>query len=246
MQASMQEPSAVNHIKRQRHPLHSSAGLHRTPAHLWSGVDRPPATPHPPPLSWLPWTSSVCCLCSPVTGWSSRWGGFVWPWVVRHTPPLILPSESLQRTMANICELPECSIRKRRPVGWECVHVGGGVRVRGVDYWSWGWARRSSAMCLCMSISHQCLGYVSWLANGLGVLSPVLEIALTPFSAWGRPEFTHAHTGKLVTWLLCFKQWNQLPWTCCLPNLMPFYISHNLHLSDCVYSFCSFPAHVYE
>lgn len=120
MQVSMQEPSAVNHIKRQRHPLHSSAGLHRTPAHLWSAVDRPTTTAPPA-------TSSVCCLCSPVTGWSSRWGGFVWPWVVRHTPPLILPSESLQRAMANICELPKCSIRKRRPVGWECVHVGGGV-----------------------------------------------------------------------------------------------------------------------
>lgn len=38
-------------------------------------------------------------------------------------------------------------------------------------------------MCLRMSIIHQCLGYVSWLANGLSVLSPVLEIALTPFSA---------------------------------------------------------------
>lgn len=35
---------------------------------------------------------------------------------VRHTPPLILPSESLQRTMANICEPPKCSIRKKRPV----------------------------------------------------------------------------------------------------------------------------------
>lgn len=50
-------------------------------------------------------------------------------------------------------------------------------------------------MCLRMSISLQCLGYVSWLANGLGVLSPLLQTALTPFSAWGRPEFTHVHTG---------------------------------------------------
>lgn len=35
---------------------------------------------------------------------------------VRHTPPLILTSESLQSPMANICELPKCSDRKKRPV----------------------------------------------------------------------------------------------------------------------------------
>lgn len=38
------------------------------------------------------------------------------------TPPLILPFESLQRTMANTCEPPKCSIGKKSL-------RGGGVRV---------------------------------------------------------------------------------------------------------------------
>lgn len=54
-------------------------------------------------------------------------------------------------------------------------------------------------MCLHMSVSNQRLGYVSWFANGLGVMSPVLEFTLTPFSARGLTEFTHAHTGNKHT-----------------------------------------------
>lgn len=69
-----------------------------------------------------------CCLCSPpVTGWSSRWEALSGSRVVRHAPLLILPSESLQRTVANICEPPECSIRKE-----EACEVGGCV------WLSWG------------------------------------------------------------------------------------------------------------
>lgn len=36
---------------------------------------------------------------------------------VWHTPPLILHSEGLRRTMANICEPSKCSARKKRPGG---------------------------------------------------------------------------------------------------------------------------------
>lgn len=206
----------------------------------------------PPPLPWLPWTGSVCCLCSPVTGWSSRWGGFVWPWVVRHTPPLILPSESLQRTMANICEPPKCSIRKKRPVGWECVClcVWGGLE----RCWilKLRWIRRSGAMCLRMSVSHQRLGYVSWFANGLGVMSPVLEIALTPFSAWGLIEFAHAHTGTNTQASYSHGSYVSSSETSSLDHTVsPTWCSFKSPITSsfqicmeacvCVYSFCSFP-----
>lgn len=32
-----------------------------------------------------------------------------------------------------------------------------------------------------MSVSHQCLGYVIWFANGPGVMSPVLDYSHTLF-----------------------------------------------------------------
>lgn len=121
----MQGPFSANHIKRHPSFIHVQ-GLLGRPPHLWSGAYRPP--PPPPPLE-----QTVCCLCSPVMAWSSRWGGFVWPWVVWRTPPLILPFESLQRTMANTCEPPKCSIGKKSLGGGGGVRVSVGLGVRSMN-----------------------------------------------------------------------------------------------------------------
>lgn len=170
-----------HYMKRQRRPLHSSVGLHRTsfPAHLWSGAYRSA-------LCGLPWPGSVCCLCSPSHGLELQMERLCLARGVRHTPPLILPSESLQRTMANICELPKCSSRKKRPVG-KGGREGGRCGILKLH-----WMRASSAICLRMSVSRQCLGYVSCCANGRGVMSPVLDYSCSQFSP--RTDWVHTRT----------------------------------------------------
>lgn len=130
----------------------------------------------PPPLE-----QTVCCLCSPVMAWSSRWGGFVWPWAVWRTPPLILPFESLQRTMANTCEPPKCSIGKKSGGG----SVGLGLRSMNAE----GEVNAVEAVpCVYARLS----ATDAWVTNGLGALSPVL-----PSSAEdGLGSCTHAQAWK--------------------------------------------------
>lgn len=111
----MQGPFSANHIKRHPSFIHVQDCLGDLLIYEVVPIGLPP-----PPLE-----QTVCCLCSPVMAWRSRWGGFVWPWVVWRTPPLILPFESLQRTMANTCEPPKCSIGKKSGGGGS---VGLGVR----------------------------------------------------------------------------------------------------------------------
>lgn len=78
----------------------------------------------PPPCAAL---TRLCVLpLFPSHGLEHQMGWLCLALGVRHTPPLILPSESLPRTMANICEPPKCSIRKKRP--------GGGGLKRSVEY----------------------------------------------------------------------------------------------------------------
>lgn len=75
--------------------------------------------------------------------------------------------------------------------------------------------RESGATCLRTSFSHRCLGYMSCITNGLGVLSPVL-----PSFAWGLTEFTQTCTGMNIRKSQprgsFFKQWDQQHWTALL------------------------------
>lgn len=189
----MQGPFSANHIKRHPSFIHVQDCLGDLLIYEVVPIGLPP-----PPLE-----QTVCCLCSPVMAWSSRWGGFVWPWVVWRTPPLILPFESLQRTMANTCEPPKCSIGKKSLGGGGLGVSGAGGKID--ECWRRGECGRSSAMCLRTSFSHRCLGYMSCFTNGLGVLSPVL-----PSFVWGWTEFMQTRTDmkihKSQPWGFFFQQ----------------------------------------
>lgn len=119
---------------------------------------------------------------------------------VQHTPPLILPSESLQRAMANICEPPKCSDRQKR-------RAGEGGAWRGVEYWSHGeYGEAVPCVYACLS------GVGSWVMwAGLlmvGVLCLLCWIALALFSYQRLIGFTHALTGTntQVSWLVLMFQ----------------------------------------
>ena len=117
---------------------------------------------------------------------------------VRHTPPLILPSESLRRTMANICGPPKCSIRLKRPVG-----MGGWGEVLNTE-------AAVNAEKQCHVFTHVCqplvLGLCELVSLMVGVLCLLRWITPTPFSAprtdWVHTRtHRHEHTSNLVTWL---------------------------------------------
>lgn len=104
-QGSMQGPFSANHIKRHPSFIHVQDCLGDLLIYEVVPIGPPRHIPPSP-------RSRLCAASVPQLRVSSRWGGFVWPWVVWRTPPLILPFESLQRTMANTCEPPKCSIGK--------------------------------------------------------------------------------------------------------------------------------------
>lgn len=104
---------------------------------------------------------------------------------VQNTPPLILPSESLQRTKANICTSPKCSNRKKRPTRWRCVR-------RGVECWSHSECGEAvPCVYACLSAASD---WVMWAGPLMvGVLCLLCWVSPTPFSARGLIEFTHTH-----------------------------------------------------
>lgn len=105
---------------------------------------------------------------------------------VQNTPPLIRPSESLQRTKANICTSPKCSNRKKRPARWWCVRRG----VKCSSHSECGEA--VPCVYACLSVTSD---WVMWAGPLMvRVLCLLWSVSPTPFSAGGLIEFTHTRT----------------------------------------------------